>query len=206
MDFWFLIYLCFRFVELAQGRILIDGIDISSISLKRLRRSLAMVPQDPVLFSGSIRENLDPLGTATDDLIWQALENTFMKDAIQAHPDLLEMGVGDRGGAFSIGQRQLLCLARALLRRSKVVIMDEATSSIDRDTDALIQTTLRTAFTDATVLTVAHRLETIMDYDRVLVMDFGRIVEQGVPRQLAKVEDGVFAEMVYTAGIDMDSM
>lgn len=165
-----------------------------------------MVPQDPLLFSGSLRRNLDPEGKCTDDQIWYALECTFMKEIIQAFPDRLEMDVGERGGTFSIGQRQLLCLARAMLRFSTIVILDEATSSIDRDTDALIQSSLLQNFSNCTVVTIAHRLETIMNYDRVAVMAEGRILEIGNPKELARTDGTEFNDMVLTAGIDIDAL
>lgn len=196
----------FRFVELAEGRILIDGIDIRQISPHYLRKCLAMVPQDPVLFSGTIRHNLDPNDCRTDVELWNALEACYMKDVVMAHPEKLEMDVGERGGSFSIGQRQLLCLARAMLRKSRLVIMDEATSSIDRDTDALIQKSIRKCFEHATVITIAHRLETIMEYDRVIVMADGRIIEAGIPKELARTEGTAFNDMATTAGIDIDEL
>lgn len=165
-----------------------------------------MVPQDPLLFSGTLRQNLDPESKCSDEQIWHALECTFMKDTISVAPDRLEMGVGERGGAFSIGQRQLLCLTRAMLRFSTIVILDEATSSIDRDTDSLIQSTLLRNFQNSTVITIAHRLETIMNYDRVAVLDNGEIVELGNPKMLARTEGTHFNDMVMTAGIDIDNL
>lgn len=196
----------FRFVELAEGRILIDDRDTSQVPFRTLRRALAMVPQDPILFTGTLRQNLDPESQLTDKEMWDALENTYMRETIMSHHELLEMDVGERGGYFSIGQMQLLCLARAMLRKSKIIIMDEATSSIDHDTDVLIQKSLRTCFKDATVITIAHRLETIMEYDRVLVMADGEILEMGKPKELAKQSTSLFADMANAAGIDVDNL
>lgn len=196
----------YRFVELSEGRITLDGRDISQVPVRRLRQALAMVPQDPILFSGTLRDNLDPQGRLADADIWVALEKTCMRDLVASHPDRLLMDVGEGGGLLSVGQKQLLCLARALLRRAHLVIMDEATSAIDRDTDALIQATLRASFAGATVITIAHRLETIMEYDRVLVMGEGRILEAGRPKELACTDGSYFAEMVYIAGIDVDQL
>lgn len=196
----------YRFVELSEGRITLDGRDISQVPVRRLRKVLAMVPQDPILFSGTLRDNLDPQGQITDADIWAALEKICMRDLVANHPDRLLMDVGEGGGLLSVGQKQLLCLARALLRRSHLVIMDEATSAIDRDTDALIQATLRISFAGATVITIAHRLETIMEYDRVLVMGEGRILEAGRPKELACTDGSYFAEMVSIAGIDVDKL
>ena len=195
-----------RFVELSKGRILIDGVDVDQVPFEKLRKSLAIVPQDPTLFTGTLRENLDPYGKLSDSEIWAALEKVYMRDVIASYPNRLEMDVGERGGSFSIGQRQLLCLARALLRNARIVIMDEATSSIDRDTDALIQQTLRDCVKNATVVTIAHRLETIMEYDRVIVMAEGRILESGPPKLLAHQEESEFAQMVIIAGIDRDTL
>ena len=195
-----------RFVEPSKGRILIDGVDVNQVPFEKLRKSLAIVPQDPTLFTGTLRENLDPYGQLSDSEIWTALEKVYMRDVIASYPSRLEMDVGERGGSFSIGQRQLLCLARALLRNARIVIMDEATSSIDRDTDALIQQTLRDCVKNATVVTIAHRLETIMEYDRVIVMAEGRIVENGPPKLLARQEGSEFAQMVSISGMDLDTL
>lgn len=176
---------------------MIDEIDICTVPFSILRGSLAMVPQDPILFRGSVRSNLDPEGQMNDETIWAALDATFLRDLVAGSPAKLEIDVSN----FSIGQQQLVCLARAMLRNSRLVIMDEATSSIDSETESLIQSSLRTAFRNSTVITVAHRLETIMAYDRVVVMGGGQVLEVGTPNCLAATKGSIFAEMMAASGI-----
>ena len=174
----------FRMVELSGGAIVIDGQDASELGLHALRRGLSMIPQDPFMFSGSVRRNLDPFSEYSDKEVWQALERVTLREVISDLPKKLEATVSDNGGNFSQGQRQLFCLARALLRRSRILMMDEATASVDLETDKLIQRVVRTEFAHCTVLTIAHRLNTIMDADKVLVMDAGRAVEFDTPHSL----------------------
>eukprot|EP00762_Andalucia_godoyi_P004436 ANDGO_08139.mRNA.1 ABC transporter C family member 3 len=192
----------FRFCELQAGTISIDGIDISRVDLETLRtRAVCIIPQDPFLFSGTVRSNLDPFDQHTDDEIWMALERAHLKLVVSELPLKLCAPVMEYGANFSTGQRQLFCLARALLRSAQILVLDEATASVDGDTDALIQKTIRAEFSNCTILTIAHRLNTIVDYDRVIVMDGGRIVETGMPGILLNMNPpGVFASMVSQTG------
>ncbi|XP_064001683.1 ATP-binding cassette sub-family C member 2 [Pogoniulus pusillus] len=190
----------FRLLEAAGGRIIIDGVDIATIGLHDLRQNLTIIPQDPVLFTGTLRMNLDPFDQYTDEEIWKALELAHLKKYVQDLPEGLVHLVSEGGENLSVGQRQLVCLARALLRKSKILILDEATAAVDLETDHLIQTTIRSEFADCTVFTIAHRLSTIMDSNRVMVLQAGRIVEFDSPEELLK-KQGVFSAMAKDAGI-----
>ncbi|XP_057633187.1 ATP-binding cassette sub-family C member 2 [Chionomys nivalis] len=191
----------FRILESAGGQIIIDGIDIASIGLHDLRGKLTIIPQDPILFSGSLRMNLDPFDKYSDEEIWKALELAHLKSFV----DGLQLGlyheVTEGGDNLSIGQRQLLCLGRALLRKSKILVLDEATAAVDLETDNLIQTTIRNEFSHCTVVTIAHRLHTIMDSDKIMVLDSGKIVEYGSPEELLS-KMGPFYFMAKEAGIE----
>ncbi|ORX52502.1 hypothetical protein BCR36DRAFT_324258 [Piromyces finnis] len=183
----------FRLVEPEEGSsIKIDDVSILDIKLNDLRRRISIIPQDPILFSGSIRFNMDPFDEHTDEEIWAALEHAGLKNMVSELENKLEAEVRSNGENFSVGQRQLLCLARAMIRQSRVLIMDEATASVDVETDAIIQKALRTEFKDVTVITIAHRLNTIIDYDKVLVLSNGNILEYDKPSNLLfeKQEDG----------------
>ncbi|XP_064519063.1 ATP-binding cassette sub-family C member 2 [Pseudopipra pipra] len=190
----------FRVLEAAGGKILIDEVDIATIGLHDLRKNLTIIPQDPVLFTGTLRMNLDPFDQYSDEEVWKALELAHLKTYVQDHPEGLLHLVSEGGENLSVGQRQLVCLARALLRKAKILILDEATAAVDLETDHLIQTTIRSEFSDCTVLTIAHRLHTIMDSNRVMVLQAGQIVEFDSPEELLQ-KQGIFSMMAKDAGI-----
>ena len=162
---------------------------------------MAVITQDPVLFSGSLRRNLDPFSLYEDHDLWSALEEVQLKTLVQQLPDQLEYKLRESGSNFSVGERQLVSLARALLQRSKIIILDEATANVDYKTDRLIQEVIRDRFKNCTVLTIAHRLNTIMDYDKVLVMDRGRVVEFDKPEALLQNDSGHFYRLVQTHNV-----
>ncbi|XP_072760188.1 multidrug resistance-associated protein 1 isoform X7 [Anoplolepis gracilipes] len=191
----------FRIIEAAHGKILIDDIDISKMGLHDLRARLTIIPQDPVLFSGTLRMNLDPFDGHTDEEIWRALEHAHLKSFVKNLPNGLSHEVTEGGENLSVGQRQLICLARALLRKTKVLILDEATAAVDLETDDLIQTTIREEFKDCTVLTIAHRLNTILDSNRVIVLDKGLIIEYDAPEVLLRNPSSSFYSMAKDAGL-----
>ncbi|XP_055536688.1 probable multidrug resistance-associated protein lethal(2)03659 [Wyeomyia smithii] len=188
-----------------EGNIEIDGVDTKSLGLTDLRSKISIIPQDPILFSGSLRLNLDPFEERSDEDLWSALEQVELKEAVLAFADRLECKMADGGSNFSMGQRQLVCLARAILRNNKILVLDEATANVDPQTDRLIQTTIRNKFSECTVLTIAHRLHTVMDSDRVLVMDAGRIVEFDHPHKLLSDEAGYLRKLVDQTGASMAS-
>ncbi|NXV78507.1 MRP6 protein, partial [Atlantisia rogersi] len=189
-----------RLVEAAEGAILIDGLDIAHLGLHDLRSNITVVPQDPVLFAGSLRMNLDPSNRCSDGDIWAALELTHLKDFVADLPDQLEYQCSDRGESLSAGQKQLLCLARALLRKTRVLVLDEATAAVDVETDLQIQSTLRTQFKDSTVLTIAHRINTVLDCDRILVLENGRVAEFDTPEHLL-AQKGLFFRLMEESGL-----
>lgn len=230
----------FRFLEARQGHISIDGLDISKIKLHDLRSRLAIIPQDPVLFSGTVRTNLDPFNAHSDSELYEALErvslvslddaDTLVSDASMESPisraatptsaaetvsssralrvknsglfSSLSSTITEGGLNLSQGQRQLLCLARAIVSRPKIMVLDEATSAVDKETDALIQRSIRSEFgrNASTLLVIAHRLSTIADFDRILVIDAGKAVEFGSPKDLMAIEGGVFNSLVNDSG------
>uniref|UniRef100_A0A3P8TTJ1 ATP-binding cassette, sub-family C (CFTR/MRP), member 9 n=1 Tax=Amphiprion percula TaxID=161767 RepID=A0A3P8TTJ1_AMPPE len=186
----------FNMVDIFEGKIIIDGIDICKLPLQTLRSRLSIILQDPVLFSGSIRFNLDPERTCTDDRLWEALEIAQLKNMVKALAGGLDAVVTEGGENFSVGQRQLFCLARAFVRKSSILIMDEATASIDMATENILQKVVMTAFADRTVVTIAHRVHTILTADLVIVMKRGNILEYDKPETLLEQEDGMFASFV----------
>jgi ABC-type multidrug transport system fused ATPase/permease subunit len=218
----------FRIIPLSGGRIIIDGHDIGLMGLEDLRSRLTIIPQDPVLFTGTIRSNLDPLSQHSDNAVWEALRRvnfvetmqTAVQDNVESEQDngesddeqtvgmtrgshsfSLDYSITENGQNFSLGQRQLLCLARSLLQGNRVILLDEATASVDNETDARIQRTIREEFADSTILCIAHRLKTIIDYDKVLVLDKGVAVEYGSPFELMEHSKvGVFKKMCMETG------
>ncbi|XP_026764672.2 ATP-binding cassette subfamily C member 4-like [Galleria mellonella] len=190
-----LISALFRFAYI-DGLISIDGVDTSLIGRQELRSKISIIPQEPVLFSATIRYNLDPFNIYSDNDLWKALEQVDMKSAVPS----LDFKVTEGGSNFSVGQRQLMCLARAVLRSNKILIMDEATANVDPQTDNFIQETIRRQFSSCTVLTIAHRLNTIMDSDRVLVMNFGQVAEFDHPYILLSDPNSMFSSMVRETG------
>ncbi|KAJ1797263.1 hypothetical protein LPJ59_003251, partial [Coemansia sp. RSA 2399] len=215
-----------RYLEASKGRIVLDGIDISKIGLEDLRRNVTIIPQDPVLFNGTIRFNLDPFDEHPDELLWDSLKRTHLVNERESQtnsstasvsegvnenaPSLermagiftsLDAEIKENGQNLSQGQRQLVSLARALVRRSKLIIMDEATASVDFDTDERIQRTIRgPEFANSTLFCVAHRLRTIIDYDKVLVLDRGKVAEFDTPHNLLQIENGIFRSMCKKTG------
>ncbi|TMW55712.1 hypothetical protein Poli38472_010594 [Pythium oligandrum] len=186
----------FRTVELAQGSVRIDGVDIASISLHALRSKLTIIPQDPVLFSGTLRDNLDPFNDKTDEELFGVLRKVHLMDDVSKWGAGLSHQVTEKGDNLSVGQRQLICIARALLRDSRIIVLDEATANVDQELDRLIQVAVKENFVGRTSLTIAHRLETIADSDRILVMDHGVVAEYDSPANLLKKPNGIFASLM----------
>uniref|UniRef100_A0AAY4BA40 ATP-binding cassette, sub-family C (CFTR/MRP), member 5 n=1 Tax=Denticeps clupeoides TaxID=299321 RepID=A0AAY4BA40_9TELE len=186
----------FRLVEPCGGSIKIDGVNICDIGLADLRSKLSIIPQEPVLFSGTVRSNLDPFNQYSEAQIWDALERTHMKECVSQLPLKLESEVVENGENFSVGERQLVCVARALLRQCKILILDEATAAMDTETDGLIQETIRNAFQDCTTLTIAHRLQTVLNCDRIMVLNQGQVMEFDEPSNLLANENSRFCAML----------
>lgn len=209
-----LVSVLYRLNELAEGEVAIDGVDISKLGLYDLRSRLSIIPQDPVLFQGSIRKNLDPFGESDDLHLWDALRRSGLieesvlgviknqsKDDENFHKFHLDQQVEDEGSNFSLGERQLLALARALVRNSKILILDEATSSVDYETDAKIQSTIVKEFKHCTILCIAHRLKTILNYDRIMVLEQGEIEQFDEPLTLYSETEGIFRQMCERSDI-----
>ncbi|XP_078177310.1 ABC transporter C family member 8-like isoform X1 [Carex rostrata] len=186
----------FRLVDPAGGRILIDSLDICSIGLKDLRTKLSIIPQEPTLFRGTVRTNLDPLGLHSDHEIWEVLEKCQLKSTISSLPTLLDSSVSDDGENWSAGQRQLFCLGRVLLMKNKILVLDEATASIDSATDAVLQQVIKREFTSCTVITIAHRVPTVTDSDMVLVLSYGKLEEYDKPSRLMENHSSAFSKLV----------
>ncbi|XP_060852278.1 LOW QUALITY PROTEIN: probable multidrug resistance-associated protein lethal(2)03659 [Rhopalosiphum padi] len=183
-----------------EGKIIIDGIEIHELGLHDLRSKISIIPQEPVLFSGTIRSNLDPFNEYPDHILWKALDEVELKKVVDDLSDGLNSKISEGGSNFSVGQRQLVCLARAIIRNNKILVLDEATANVDAQTDSLIQNTIRNKFRKCTVLTIAHRLNTVMDSDKILVMNAGTVVEFDHPYNLLKNKDGYLHKMVEQAG------
>ncbi|KAJ3072985.1 Multidrug resistance-associated protein 9 [Podochytrium sp. JEL0797] len=190
----------FRLVEFCEGTIHIDGVDISGLELSDLRSRLAIIPQSPVLFDGTIRSNLDPFGRHSDDELWAVLARCSLNDFVTSLGSKLESPVAEGGSNLSLGQRQLLCLGRAMLVKSKILLIDEATASVDLETDMYIQKVLREEFFDCTILCIAHRLNTLMDYDKILVLESGRLMELDSPVKLANNPASLFSALIDETG------
>ncbi|GMJ01076.1 ATP-binding cassette C14, multidrug resistance-associated protein 10 [Hibiscus trionum] len=190
-----LIQALFRVVEPTGGKIIIDGIDICTLGLHDLRSRFGIIPQEPVLFEGTVRSNIDPVGQFSDEEIWKSLERCLLKDVVASKPYKLDSLVVDNGDNWSVGQRQLLCLGRVMLKRSRLLFMDEATASVDSQTDAVIQKIIREEFAACTIISIAHRIPTVMDCDKVLVVDAGRAKEFDKPSRLLE-KPTVFAALV----------
>ncbi|KAK3160951.1 hypothetical protein QOZ80_1BG0069220 [Eleusine coracana subsp. coracana] len=191
-----LIHALFRIVEPSAGRIIIDGVDISLLGLHDLRSRLSIIPQEPTLFQGTVRSNLDPLQEHTDTDIWEVVRKCHLEEIIREDNRLLDTPVGEDGGNWSGGQRQLVCLARALLMKRKILVLDEATASVDTATDNIIQRTIRQETKSCTVITIAHRIPTVIDSDLILVLGEGRILEYDSPDNLLRDESSAFLKLV----------
>eukprot|EP00092_Neocalanus_flemingeri_P034174 GFUD01037167.1.p1 GENE.GFUD01037167.1~~GFUD01037167.1.p1 ORF type:complete len:793 (+),score=184.49 GFUD01037167.1:217-2379(+) len=189
----------FRLAE-PSGSIKIDGIEVLKLGLDDLRSKLAIIPQDPLLFTGTLRRNLDPFDQHTEDEVWKVLQEVHLSEAVSDLKLGLDTEMSEGGSNFSVGQRQLVCLARAILRQNSILVLDEATANVDPKTDSLIQEQIRTRFKDCTVLTIAHRLHTIMDCDRILVLADGNVVEFGQPYELLCDKSGVLTELAEQTG------
>jgi ABC-type multidrug transport system fused ATPase/permease subunit len=190
-----LIQVLFRLVEPSGGKIIIDGIDICTLGLHDLRSRFGIIPQEPVLFEGTVRSNIDPTEKYSDEEIWKSLERCQLKDVVASKPEKLDSLVADNGENWSVGQRQLLCLGRVMLKRSRILFLDEATASVDSQTDAMIQKIIREDFSDCTIISIAHRIPTVMDCDRVLVIDAGKAKEYDSPVRLLE-RQSLFAALV----------
>jgi len=194
-----LVQALFRLLEAERGSIHVGGVDIKSLGLHKLRKGMSVINQHPVLFSGTVRENLDPFSGYSDDQIKDALTDVQMMKAINDLPGGIHSAVAESGSNFSIGERQLLCLARAMLQKSKILVLDEPTANVDHRTDKLLQKAVNKSFNGATIISVAHRLDTIIENDMILVLGNGEVLECGSPHELIS-QDGVFTSLVNDTG------
>ncbi|KAK1305891.1 ABC transporter C family member 3 [Acorus calamus] len=191
-----LIQTLFRIIDPTVGHITIDGINISTIGLHDLRSRLSIIPQDPTMFEGTVRSNLDPLDEYTDEQVWDAIDRCQLGEEVRRKEGKLYSSVSENGENWSVGQRQLVCLGRVILKKSKVLVLDEATASVDTSTDSLIQSTLRQQFSDSTVITIAHRITSVLDSEMVLLLDNGKILEFDTPGRLLENKSSGFAKLV----------
>ena len=195
-----LIVALYRLAEISEGRIHVDNIDCSTLSLNTLRSRMAIIPQEPVMFSGTLRTNLDPFGEHSDDELWDVLTKCLLGPTMRANPDGLNAKVEQLGANFSLGTQQLICLARAMLNPSRILLLDEATAALDSDTNAAVQQVLHEHFSDRTIFTIAHRLDTIIDSDRILVMNAGKVAEYDTPESLLADPESIFYELCMNTG------
>jgi ABC-type multidrug transport system fused ATPase/permease subunit len=195
-----LIVALYRLAEISEGRIFVDGVDCSSVSLNTLRSSMAIIPQEPVMFQGTIRTNLDPFSTHTDEDLINALHKCLLGPMLESNKEGLDTMVAKLGSNFSLGTQQLMCLARAFLNPSRILLLDEATAALDSDTNNAVQHVLKANFMDRTIFTIAHRLDTIIDSDRILTMDAGVIAEFESPATLLDNPNSIFYELCMNTG------
>ena len=191
----------FRIIEPSNGTIFIDNVDGSKIGLATLRSNITIIPQDPVLFTGTLRFNVDPFNHHSDEQIWSALKLSHLMSYVSSLREGLEYTISEGGSNISVGLKQLLCLARAILRKTKILILDEATSAVDMETDNLIQETIRSAFNECTIITIAHRINTIIDYNRIMILDQGHLIEFDSPQKLMEQRESLFYSMAKESGL-----
>ncbi|KAH9108314.1 hypothetical protein AeMF1_016511, partial [Aphanomyces euteiches] len=190
----------FRINDIASGKISIAGVDTTRVGIKTVRESMAIIPQNPILFKGTLRSYLDPFDQYTDEQLWTAIEKVRLSPRISQEEKKLESIIEENGENYSVGERQMLCMARALLRNCRIVVMDEATAAIDHETDQNLQRVIREEFSSSTVLTIAHRLDTVLDADRIMVFDQGRLVQCDSPQTLVSQGEGIFFELCQEGG------
>ena len=195
-----LIVALYRLAEISEGRIHVDNVDCSKLQLNTLRSRMAIIPQEPVMFSGTLRSNLDPFGERTDEELWDVLTKCLLGPSFRSNPDGLDAQVEQLGANFSLGTQQLICLARAMLNPSRILLLDEATAALDSDTNAAVQQVLQEHFSDRTIFTIAHRLDTIIDSDRILVMNAGVVAEYDAPESLLADSESIFYELCMNTG------